>query len=80
MKIINLALVACVASLVACNSEKSSKTASDENKEGSVADDAPAYVVEKVSYADSVVVDSCKAVAECSIEYLKSDKSDDALV
>lgn len=80
MKIINLALVACVASFVACNSEKTSKTASDENKEGAVAGDAPAYVVEKVSYADSVVVDSCKAVAECSIDYLKSDKSDDALV
>lgn len=78
MKIINLALIACVASLAACSSEKTSKTASAESC-AATSDDDVAYVVEKVSYKDSVVINDSKAVAECSLGYLKPKGKECAL-
>lgn len=79
MKIINLAVVACMASLIACNSGKGTKD-SDTRPDGQNDDAAPAYVVEKVSFKDSVVIGNSKAVAECSLGYLKSDDKENALV
>lgn len=79
MKIINLAVVACMASLIACNSGKGTKD-SDTRPDGQNDDAAPAYVVEKVSFKDSVVIGNSKAVAECSLGYLKSDDKDNPLV
>lgn len=79
MKIINLAVVACMASLIACNSGKGTKD-SDTRPDGQNEDAAPAYVVEKVSFKDSVVIGNSKAVAECSLGYLKSDDKENALV
>lgn len=79
MKIINLALIACVASLMACNSEKTSKT-SAAGTDGQNDSDAPGYVIENVSYKDSVMVKDSKAVAQCSIGYIKSGGNDKALV
>lgn len=68
MKLLNLALIACAtASLAACSSEKKSKDASDKD---SVTESG--YVIEKVSSKDSIAVDSCKAVADCSIDYIKA--------
>lgn len=79
MKAINLAIIACVASLVACSPEKNSKSDKDV---GGVKNDSntPAYVVSKVSYKDSVIIGTSKAVAECSLGYLKSDDKNNALV
>ena len=79
MKIINLAVVACMASLIACNSGKGTKD-NDTRPDGQNDDAAPAYVVEKVSFKDSVVIGNSKAVAECSLGYLKSDDKENALV
>lgn len=79
MKIINLAVVACMASLIACNSGKGTKD-NDTRPDGQNEDAAPAYVVEKVSFKDSVVIGNSKAVAECSLGYLKSDDKDNPLV
>lgn len=68
MKLLNLALIACAtASLAACSSGKNSKDASDKD---SVTESG--YVIEKVSSKDSIAVDSCKAVADCSIDYIKA--------
>lgn len=79
MKIINLAVVACMASLIACNSGKGTKD-NDTRPDRQNDDAAPAYVVEKVSFKDSVVIGNSKAVAECSLGYLKSDDKENALV
>lgn len=79
MKIINSALIACVATLAACSHGKSSDGAAQ--RSDAPADSvATAYVVEKVSFRDSVTVGDSKAVAECSLGYLKSDDKDNALV
>lgn len=79
MKLINFALIACVASFAACTSEKKSDNASD----GATSTDGKetaGYVVENVSYQDSINVGRSKAVASCSISYIKSAKAGDAVV
>lgn len=63
MKITNLAVIACMASLMACNSGKKNESA----------DTGPCYVIDNASYKDSVIIGASKAVAECSIAYLELD-------
>lgn len=76
MKIINLAVVGCMAAtLAACSSDKKENT---EKKTGAKGVDS--YTVETVSYADSVVYGDAKAVADCTIGYLKPDSLSTPLI
>ncbi|MDE6317669.1 MAG: DUF3298 and DUF4163 domain-containing protein [Muribaculaceae bacterium] len=69
MKIIRCAVICCLAAaLVACSSEKKENTVNTDRSAG-----VDGYTVENVSYADSVVYGESKAVAECTIGYLKPD-------
>lgn len=79
MKILNFALVACVALAASCNSDKKSSKENQSVPSDAAVDGDAAYVVEQVSYMDSVVIGDSKAVAKCSLGYLKSDDKDDAL-
>ena len=75
MRIYKLAAIAGIATIMAsCSSGKKTNDASDDETI------ATAYTVETVTCKDSVVIGKSKAVAECTIAYLKSDDADNALV
>jgi len=70
MKLLNLAFIAFMtASVAACSSGKKSKDTSDV---GDGTSGQSGYVVDKVSGKDSISVGDCKAIADCSIEYIKA--------
>lgn len=68
--------------MVACSSEKTTKE-NNGPKDGDAAAEeaaaAPAYVVEKVTYADSIDYSGSKAVAKCTVGYIKSADGETAL-
>lgn len=59
--------------LIACNSKNADNTTVQSADDQIDAIEPTTYVVEKVSYADTVVVGTASANAQCNIAYLKSD-------
>lgn len=69
MKLKNIAAAACLLALSACSSENKQENA----KSASEHEADSGYVIEKVSYSDSVTVGRSKAVSSCKLTYLKPE-------
>lgn len=76
MKTGYLAIIACALMLGACSSEK--KSESDKEEKTSKSEES-GYVIEKVSYSDSITVGRNRALSTCNLTYLKPEGTNEAL-
>lgn len=69
-----------IAALVACNGNNTEKSTGQSAPDFEDAIEPTAYVVEKVSYSDTITVGVASATARCNIAYLKADNPDAPLI
>lgn len=80
MRFAKLLFLPLIAMLVACNGKNTEKSTGQSAPDFDEAIEPTAYVVEKVSYSDTIAVGVASATARCNIAYLKADNPDAPLI
>lgn len=80
MKFSKLLFLPLIAVLVACNGKNAEKTTGQFVDDQDEPIEPTSYVVEKVSYSDTITVGVSSATARCNIAYLKTDNPDAPLI
>lgn len=80
MKFAKLLFLPLIATLVACNGNNAEKSTGQSAPDLDDQIEPTAYVIEKVSYSDTIAVGVASATARCNISYLKAVNPDSPLI